>query len=222
MGTSLHDWAESALGHGFSDDALLAAALTHGGGRGRNYERLEFLGDRVLGFVIAAWLFEAFDESEGELARRFAALVDKATCADVARAIGVPDVARIDPAARQTGAAQSDNILGDMCEALIGALYVDGGATIAERFVRKAWADHVSRRHQPPKDPKSALQEWAQGKRLPIPLYEVVGRAGPDHAPRFRVRVSVRGFDPVEAEGASKQDAEKLAATELLSRETPQ
>jgi ribonuclease-3 len=218
----LNDWARGALGHEFDDPKLLAAALTHGGGKARNYERLEFLGDRVLGFVIAAWLYRDFDEREGELARRLAALVDKATCAAVARTIGVPSVARIDTAARQSGAGESDNVLGDMCEALIGALYIDGGTDTAERFVRSAWAEHVGRAPAAPKDPKSALQEWAQGRRLPIPVYEVVSREGPDHAPRFRVRVSVRGHAPVEATGGSKQDAEKQAAIALLAREAVQ
>jgi ribonuclease III len=213
------DWARRALGHEFRDETLLTMALTHGGGRGRNYERLEFLGDRVLGFVIAAWLFREFDEPEGELARRLAALVDKNTCAEAARAAGVPSVARIEAAARQSGAGDSDNILGDMCEALIGALYIDGGMAAAERFIRGAWATLLDRHAGPPKDPKSALQEWAQRRRLPIPSYSVVGRDGPDHAPRFRVQVSVRGFEPAEASGANKQEAEKAAAVALLERE---
>lgn len=212
-------WAREALGHGFTDTKLLETALTHGGGRHRNYERLEFLGDRVLGCVIAAWLFAAFDETEGELARRFAALVDKGTCAEVARAVGVPAMIRMETAARQAGVHRSDNVLGDICEALIGALYVDGGLPAAESFIRAAWAEHLGRRDAR-RDPKSALQEWAQGKRLPIPAYEVVARSGPDHAPSFRVRVTVRGYAPAEAEGSNKQEAEKQAAIALLSRET--
>ncbi len=213
-------WARQALDHEFKDLKLLETALTHGGGRKRNYERLEFLGDRVLGCVIAAWLYTRFDETEGELARRFAALVDKGTCAEVARAAGVSAMIRMEAAARQAGVHRSDNVLGDICEALIGALYVDGGLPAAEAFIRAAWAVHLDRRSTAPRDPKSALQEWAQAKRLPIPAYEVVGRSGPDHAPSFRVRVTVRGYAPEEAEGASKQEAEKQAAIALLARET--
>ncbi|MBB4631146.1 ribonuclease III [Sphingosinicella soli] len=213
-------WALKALGHEFADPKLLESALTHGGGRKRNYERLEFLGDRVLGCVVAAWLYHRFDETEGELARRFAALVDKGTCAEVARAIGVPAIIRMEPAARQAGVHRSDNVLGDICEALIGALYVDGGLPVAEAFIRAQWAAHVDRRSTAPRDPKSALQEWAQGQRLPIPVYEVVERSGPDHAPSFRVRVTVRGYAPADADGSSKQEAEKQAAIALLARET--
>jgi ribonuclease III len=213
-------WAREALGHDFSDTKLLETALTHGGGRKRNYERLEFLGDRVLGCVVAAWLYQRFDETEGELARRFAALVDKGTCAEVARAVGVPPMIRMDTAARQAGVHRSDNVLGDICEALIGALYVDGGLPAAEAFIRATWAAHLDRPASAPRDPKSALQEWAQAKRLPIPVYEVVGRSGPDHAPSFRVRVTVRGYTPAEADGSSKQEAEKQAAIALLARET--
>lgn len=218
MDAAVQNWARATLGHDFNDLKLVENALTHGGKRG-NYERLEFLGDRVLGCIVADWLFRDFDEPEGELARRFAALVDKGTCADVARTAGVPAVARLEPAARQIGVQNSDNVLGDMCEALIGALYLDGGLAAAEAFVRRAWADYVDRGADAPKDPKSALQEWAQAKRLPIPSYQVVGRDGPDHAPNFRVRVTVRGYDPAEATGASKQDAEKQAAIALLLRD---
>lgn len=216
--TDLKAWAKAMLGHVFADDKLLTSALTHGGGRGRNYERLEFLGDRVLGCIIADWLYREFDEPEGELARRFAALVDKGTCAEVAREAGVSAIIRMDAAARQAGVSRSDNVLGDVCEAIIGALYVDGGLAASERFIRSAWAGFIDRRGAP-KDPKSTLQEWAQARRLPIPVYEIVGREGPDHAPEFRVRVTVRGFAPADATGSSKQDAEKQAAIALLDRE---
>jgi len=218
----LDAWCRTALGHGFGNIDLARRALTHGSAAGRagqHYERLEFLGDRVLGFVIADWLYREFDEPEGRLAQRLAALVDTSTCAEVARAINVADVAVIDKAARQSGVAQSDNVLGDMCEALIGALYLDGGMTAAERFVGQQWARFVDRDQVAPKDPKSALQEWAQRQQLPVPAYELVGREGPDHAPKFHIRVTVRGYPPAEAVGTSKQDAEKLAAMLLLGRE---
>ncbi len=218
--SNIEAWASDQLGHAFTDIGLVRRALTHGSHKDGNYERLEFLGDRVLGCVIAGWLFSEFDEAEGELARRFAALVDKATCAEVARNIGASQHIRLDRAARASGVHKSDNTLGDVCEALIGALFVDGGMATAETFIRRGWADLIARDSEPPKDPKSALQEWAQSRRLPIPKYEVVGREGPDHNPRFRVQVTVRGFAPAEASGTSKQEAEKLAAIALLTAES--
>lgn len=217
MAIDLVDWAEKTLGHRFREEALLRRAMTHGSHGGADYERLEFLGDRVLGCIIAAWLFERFkDDSEGKLAVRFAALVDRSTCAEVGRAIGLPKLVLMDPAARQAGVNRSDNVLGDICEALIGALYVEGGMEAASRFVHAQWEPLLTTRTRAQKDPKSRLQEWAQGKGLPIPVYEVVRREGPDHQPRFIVRVTVRNQPPVEAIGASKQDAEKQAASAML------
>jgi ribonuclease-3 len=219
VGADLEDWARRALGYQFQDQKLLEQALTHGSHKGGSYERLEFLGDRVLGCVIAEWLYREFGESEGDMARRFAALVDRSTCAEVARKAGVAQQVRMDAAARQQGINQSEGVLGDTCEALIGALFVDGGLAAAAAFIRRAWADLVDTRTEPPKDPKSALQEWALARRLPIPTYEVIGRSGPDHMPTFRVRVSVRGLEPEEADGASRREAEKQAATQMLQRE---
>lgn len=212
----LNDWAEKALSHRFKNPTLLREALTHASYGGRDYERLEFLGDRVLGCVIADWLYTEFAEVEGKLARRFASLVDRETCAEVARRLGVPKQLFMDKAARASRVHESDNVLGDMCEALIGALYVDGGMDAARRFIRRAWEPFIDTATKAPKDPKSRLQEWAQGQGLPLPHYEIVRREGPDHAPIFRVRVTVRGREAVEAEGASKQEAEKHAAQALL------
>ena len=216
-GDALQDWAEKALGYRFTDPAPLRQALTHASYGAPDYERLEFLGDRVLGCIIAAWLFEDFKEVEGKLARRFAALVDRATCAEVARRIAVNKQLFMDKSARAAGVHLSDNVLGDIAEALIGALYIDGGMEAATGFVRRAWAPFISTATKAPKDPKSRLQEWAQGQGLPIPTYEVVRREGPDHQPQFRIRVLIRGHDPVEAVGTSKQDAEKQAARAMLS-----
>jgi len=211
------DWAADMLGHRFGDPALLTRALTHASAGGPNYERLEFLGDRVLGVVIASWLYTEFAaEEEGKLARRFADIVSRETCADVARRIGVQAHIVLGRQARGDGAHGSDNVLGDVCEALIGALYVDGGMAAADGFVRKVWAPYIDRGDRAPKHPKSRLQEWANGRGLPTPAYEIVGRTGPQHAPLFRVRVTVRGHDPIEAEGSNKQEAEKAAAEAML------
>lgn len=212
-----HDWARQALGHAFRDAGLLERALTHSSAGKPDYERIEFLGDRVLGFVIADWLYaDLGDEAEGKLSRRFAELVSRETCAAVAREIGVAPHIVLGNQARGDRAHQSDNVLGDITEALIGALYLDGGIEAAERFVRKVWAPHMALDARAPKHPKSALQEWANGRGLRSPEDAVVDRSGPQHAPVFRVRVTVRGHDPVEAQGSNKQEAETAAAQAML------
>ena len=211
-------WAESELGHRFADPALLERALTHPSLAAPNYQRLEFLGDRVLGLTMAAWLYEDFGDDEGRLTRRATELVSGEMCAEVARAIGVGPHLRVDAATRGSGIKDSTNVLGDVCEALIAALWLDGGWDAANGFVRAAWAAHVEARADAPKHPKSALQEWAATRRLGVPNYELVERSGPHHQSRFRVRASVRGQDPVEAEAASKQEAERLAAQMLVER----
>jgi ribonuclease-3 len=214
---SAAEWASGALGHRFGDPRLLERALTHSSAGKPDYERLEFLGDRVLGFVIAGWLYaDLTDEAEGKLARRFAELVSRETCAAVAREIGVMPHIVLGAQARGNRAHQSDNVLGDVVESMIGALYLDGGIAVAEAFVRRAWAPHMALGERAPKHPKSALQEWANGRGLRSPEYEVVERSGPQHAPVFRVRVTVRGHDPVEAEGSNKQEAETAAAAAML------
>lgn len=217
--TAPADWAASALGHRFRDDALLARALTHASAQtGDDYERLEFLGDRVLGCLMAEWLYVDFAEVEGKLALRFAELVSGDTCAAIAREIGADAHLRLGRQARADGVAGSDNVLGDVCEALIGALYLDAGLDAARTFVRRAWGPHIDRKASAPKHPKSALQEWAAERRLGVPHYELIGRGGPHHAPTFHVRVTVRGQPPAEAEGGSKHEAERLAAQALLDR----
>lgn len=214
-------WAKQALGHVFSDPALLIEALSHTSAGAHNYQRLEFLGDRVLGCVMAAWLFDSYaDEPEGKLARRFADLVRKGACARVARAINAAEHVCIDRAAAQARVHLTENVLGDVCEALIGALYLDGGLDAAARFIRQGWCELVAEGTTAPKDVKSGLQEWAQARGLPLPVYEMAGRSGPDHAPLFNVQVTVKGFDPVTASGSSKQEAEKQAATALFQRLT--
>jgi ribonuclease-3 len=211
-------WVEQALGHKPRDPALFIRALTHGSYSSVHYERLEFLGDRVLGLVAATWLYRLFpDEPEGKLSRRFNAIVSRETCAEVARDIGVAAHMILGKQARDDGAFQSDNVLGDIIEALIGALYLEGGVEAAERFIHSAWERFVSTA-QAPKHPKSALQEWAAAHNCKPPVYTMGARTGPHHAPRFTVIVAIPNKAEASAEGASKQEAETAAAKALLEK----
>ena len=206
-------------GHCPSDPLLFERALTHGSYGNDTYERLEFLGDRVLGLVIATWLYERFPgEPEGKMSRRYNALVTRETCAEVGRAIDLPRHIKLGKQAREDQANLSDNVVGDVVEALIGALYLDAGLTRAEAFVRTHWAPFLDEQKRAPIHPKSALQEVAAARNLGVPLYELVARFGPHHAPSFRVKVSLGAHGEAEAEGDSKQDAEKAAATLLLEQ----
>jgi ribonuclease-3 len=217
--TELGSFAVARLGHKPKDELLFQRALTHSSASRESYERLEFLGDRVLGLVIARWLYEAHaDEPEGKLSRRLNALVARETCAEVGRQIGLPALIRLGKQAREDGANQSDNVVGDVVEALIGALLIDGGMEVAERFVRSAWSPLIEQQDRAPQHPKSALQELAAARDLKAPAYEVIGRSGAHHAPRFTVKVSVKGLGEAEAEGSSKQEAETAAAAELLKQ----
>lgn len=216
---SLAGWIRERFGRDAGDLTRWRRALTHGSQGTDTYERLEFLGDRVLGLVIAEWLFERFpDEPEGKLSRRLNALVTGAVCAEVGREIGVPVHLKLGKQARDDGAADSDNVLGDVVEALIGALYLDHGLDGARGFVRDAWGNRIETQTRAPKHPKSALQEWAAAHNRRTPEYALVDRSGPHHAPRFRVRVAIGSFAEAEAEGASKQEAETAAATALLAK----
>jgi ribonuclease III len=216
------------LGYEFQQKSLMIAALTHpsvGGGKirrkpaGASYERLEFLGDRVLGLVIADWLFRTFPEdSEGDLARRHAALVNRVTLKKLALALDLQNVLRI--AKTELAATQrSQTMLSDAMEALIGALYLDGGMASASAFIQRLWQEALNTQAAAAKqlaDPKTALQEWAQARGLPLPAYKVVNREGPAHAPRFVIEVTIAGKQPVTAEGQAKREAEKRAAAALL------
>jgi ribonuclease-3 len=201
------------------DEALWVEALTHGStGDRRNYERLEFLGDRVLGLAIAEWLHEAGQDSEGKLSQRLNALVSRSTCAQVARAIGLGEHMLLGKQARDDGGRESDNILGDVMEALIGASFVEQGFEAARGMVRSLWADAFAGQAGVRKHPKSALQEWAAGSRRKTPEYRIVERSGPDHAAKFTVAVSIKGVGEAEASGSSKQEAETLAAAAFLRK----
>ncbi|PTQ07308.1 ribonuclease III [Sphingomonas oleivorans] len=216
---SLASWVATALGHSPADPALFSRALTHASHGAADYERLEFLGDRVLGVIAAAWLYRLFpDEPEGKLSRRYNAIVSRESCAEVGRQIGVPQQLRLGKQARDDGAVHSGNVVGDAVEALIGALFLEGGLPAAEAFVHRAWADLVTRQANAPKHPKSALQEWAAAHQARPPVYTLIGRAGPHHAPRFTVTVSIPGRAEAQAEGASKQEAETAAAQALLEK----
>jgi ribonuclease-3 len=216
---------EAALGHVFADRALLERALTHashGDGRSRtaSNERLEFLGDRVLGLLAADSLFKAFEGlDEGGLAHRLNALVNKEACARAARRIGLGDALRLSPAEERLGGREKDSILADACEAVIGALYLDGGLDAARAFFDRLWAEEIEGLVRRPKDPKSRLQEWAARKGYGAPAYRTVARKGPDHRPIFEIEVVVAGLEPALGEGGSKQDAQREAAQSLLERE---
>ncbi len=212
------------IGHQFDDVMLLRRALTHGSqalAQGEiGYERLEFLGDRVLGLVIADMLYRRFPaEQEGDLAVRLNALVRAETCADVARALDIGAALRMTPGEEKAGARDRGSILADACEAVIAALYLDGGMAAAEAFVEAQWGPRLEAMKAPPRDPKTILQEWAQAQKKGLPHYRAVGRTGPDHAPEFEVELTVTGLSPVLAKGRSKRTAEQAAAETMISRE---
>jgi ribonuclease-3 len=219
MAEDLAGWLEEHIGHKPADLAMFERALTHSSRSEENYERLEFLGDRVLGLVIAAWLYELFpDEPEGKLSKRLNVLVARTTCAEVGRELGLAAQMRLGKQARDDGAFESDNVLGDIVESLIGALWLEAGFEPARAFIRSAWSDRVDRQDSAPQHPKSMLQEWAAANNRRPPAYEVIGRSGPQHAPTFVVKVSIRGVGEAEAEGTTKQDAETEAAQALLDQ----
>ena len=206
-------------GTALADPALWREALTHGStGEPRDYQRLEFLGDRVLGLVIAEWLHEGDQGDEGRLSQRLNALVSRTTCAEVARGVGLGAHLRLGKQARDDGGHDSDNILGDTMEALIGASFVARGFGPTREMVRRLWADPVAGRTGQSKHPKSALQEWAAGNKRKGPEYRLVERSGPDHAARFTVTVEVRGVGTAEASAGSKQEAETLAAEAFMAQ----
>ncbi len=217
---------EERIGYRFADATLLDSALSHisslKGSRNRagSYQRLEFLGDHVLGLVISDMLFRAFPKAdEGELSRRLADLVRKETCADMARAIDLGAAIRLGSSEANAGGRKRPAILADVCEALIGAVYLDGGFPAAEALVGRMWEERLRSTAQPLRDPKTVLQEWAQARGLPTPAYREVARSGPDHDPEFRVAVHVAKFAPAEGLGRSKRAAEQAAAAAMMARE---
>ncbi|MGE0425507.1 MAG: ribonuclease III [Reyranellaceae bacterium] len=214
------------LAHSFRNPAILEEALMHRSAAERQRvdavfrfgnERLEFLGDRVLSLVVADMLLTQFpSESEGELARRHAALVRAGALAVVAREIGLGQDLILGESEDATGGRDKSAILADACEAVIGALYLDGGLDAARGFIERCWQPLIAGTPKPPRDPKTELQEWAQGRGLPLPAYREVGREGPAHAPKFVIEVEVKGQAAVRGAGGNKREAERIAAQTLL------
>jgi ribonuclease III len=223
--TGIADTAARCLGYEFRHPDILLQALTHSSAitnpadKILSNERLEFLGDRVLGLLVARMLFERFpDEEEGPLARRHAALVQRQALVRVAEKAKIGSLLIIADSEAASGGRENPSILADACEALIAALYLDGGLEAAERFVERYWESLADETPAPPIDAKTALQEWAQAKGLPLPNYYETGRTGPSHAPVFTLEVSIEGFEPTSASGPSKRAAEQAAAEQMLNQ----
>jgi ribonuclease III len=217
MSAEIQAFVRDKLGCTPSDFAPFERALTHSSASRESYERLEFLGDRVLGLVIARALYERYPaEPEGKLSRRYNALVARETCAEVGRELGLPKLIRLGKQAREDGANQSDNVVGDAVEALIGAVFLDAGMEAARSLVLRLWGHYLEGQERAPIHPKSGLQELAAARNCKTPRYEVVSRTGAHHSPTFVVRVTVKGLGEASAEGSSKQEAETAAAQALL------
>lgn len=218
MAKKPHQDLEKLIGHTFNDPILLKTALTHSSkGAPINYERLEFLGDRVLGLVVAQTLYQKFPtEPEGHLAKRLAALVQGTFLAEIAREMQLGNYIEFSDAEAAAGGSENENILADVFESLIGALYLDSNFETCDALITKLWADRFDTMEKPPQHPKTQIQEWAQSKGLPLPHYKIIGQSGPDHAPVFDVELKVEGYDPVIAQAPSRQLAEKLAATAFM------
>jgi len=211
---------QQRLGYQFRSMDLLRQAVTHSSASGassRNNERLEFLGDRVLALVIADLLLRHFPAAaEGNLAMRLNGLVRRETCAAVAQEIELGSCLVLAPAEAAMGGRDKPVILGDACEAVIGALYLDGGMAAARGFVEAYWTPHMTGLSATLTDAKSALQEWSQARRLGTPVYAEISREGPDHAPVFVIEVQLPGHAPLCGTGASKREAERAAALAML------
>lgn len=215
---------EERIGHRFASRGHLVRALTHASAvaesnlaQGESYQRLEFLGDRVLALVIADMLLEAFPKAdEGELARRLTGLVRNESCAEVATDIDLGSWIRLGGGEVQSGGRRKAAILGDVCEAVIGAIFVDGGLDAARAFIDRNWRKRMLNWTGPLRDAKTTLQEWVQGRGLATPKYEIAERSGPDHAPHFTVEVKIEGMPAVLGTGRSRREAEQKAATAVL------
>jgi ribonuclease-3 len=218
---------EARIGYKFRDAGLAARALTHlsapaTGVQGRldSYQRLEFLGDRVLGLAVAEMLYEAFPQaSEGELSMRLAALVRRETCAEVAKEWdGGPHVV-LGVGEAQAGGRKKAAILSDIAESLIGAVFVEAGFDVARRLVERSWRARMHAVDEPERDAKTAMQEWAQARALAAPSYVEIDRSGPPHAPQFTIQVSLEGFEPSRGSASSKRAAEQAAAQAFMARQ---
>jgi ribonuclease-3 len=216
---------EDRIGFKFADKALLERALTHisalagGATRANSYQRLEFLGDHVLGLVISDMLYRAFPKAnEGELSRRLADLVRKETCAEVARAMDLGPALKLGSSESHAGGRLRATILADVCEALVGAVFIEGGYKAADELIARFWKERMLKPLRPLRDPKTMLQEWAQARGLPTPAYSELARTGPHHDPKVRVAVVLPDRPPAEGMGSSKRAAEQAAAAAMLTR----
>lgn len=217
---------EQRIAYQFKQPKLLDEALTHPGcaesrnGVAYNYQRLEFLGDAVLGLVVAEMVYSLYpQENEGSLAKRHAALVRSESLAQIARSLALGEFMKVTSGAGAKGERENNSNLEDVCEALIGAMYLDGGLDAARAFIERHWAPLARNVQAAPKDAKTTLQEWAQGRGLPLPVYTVLSTTGPAHAPQFTVEVRLEvGGETATAEASNKRQAEQLAAAELLNK----
>lgn len=223
QGKKLAEAVESRTGLAFLDTELLDRALTHASARGKagsDYQRLEFLGDRVLGLAVAEMLFEAFpDAPEGELSVRLNALVNAETLSEIAEELDLADLIRTGGELRSLTGRKRTNLHADVVEALIAVIYLEGGLDAARRFIRKHWTPRSLAEDAARRDPKTALQEWSHQVSGEPPAYVVEERSGPDHDPLFTVAVNIKGYPPGRGKGRSKREAEQAAATEVLTRE---
>lgn len=212
---------EETLGYTFKDPGLLSRALMHSSAvqtRTDSNERMEFLGDRILGLCICEMLYHRFpDEREGDLGYRFTALVRAEALSVVAEKIDLGAYLVMAPGEDDSGGRNNHSILANACEALIAAIYLDAGLTQAQRFIQQYWSELLEKDLKPQKDAKTTLQEWAQGRKKPIPAYVVQGRSGPDHAPVFKIEVQISGLTSVSGNGTSKRLAEQNAAEKMLN-----
>ncbi len=215
---------EARIDYSFADKDLGLLALRHssyGNGRVKTFhnERLEFLGDRILGLMTAEYLYRHTTDDEGGMAPRLNALVRKETCARVSRSFGLGEALEMSPSEEKQGGRDKTSILGDACEALLAAIYLDGGFEAAQAFYDKHWSGEVEAiLSRSAKDPKTSLQEKATAANYSAPIYDVVKRSGPDHRPLFVIEVSVEGFGSAQGTGKSKKDAERFAALHLLEK----
>lgn len=210
------------IGHRFADPVLLIRALTHGSTQKHkgDYQRLEFLGDRVLGLVIAEHLFRTFPNlTEGELTPIHSGLVRAEACAAAGDTIGLSEIVIVGVGEKAKGVNLNRTVLGDVMEALVAAVYLDGGMDTARAFVLRTWAAMLANPQAIAKDAKTFLQEWALARAYPIPAYRILSREGPEHEPVFVVSVEVKDHQPAEGSAKSKRAAEQGAAELFLKRE---
>jgi ribonuclease-3 len=221
LSSDLKEFSER-LGYSFKQPDLLIRALTHGSistDTRPDNQRLEFLGDRVLGLVMAEALLSAdTGASEGQLAPRFNALVRKEACADVARELDVGEVLKLGRSEMMSGGRRKQALLGDAMEAVIAAVYLDGGFEAARDLITRTWGARIDLVEDDARDAKTALQEWAQARKMPPPKYTEVGRTGPDHAPEFTIQAALDNGETAKATAKAKRGAEQAAAQALLDR----